>query len=89
MALANRVFVRDQLVVWATPGRRRAVNTFIENGGRIKFDLIGLEQGVEGATTWELRQILGSKRWEKATDFFGNGQELTGAAREEALRPWR
>ncbi len=45
------------------------MDTFIQNGGRIKFDLTGLKQGIEGVTTWELRQILGAKRWEAATDF--------------------
>jgi hypothetical protein len=65
------------------------VDTFIKNGGRIKFDLTGLQQGIEGATTWELRKILGSKLWEAGTDFFRNGKQLTGDALKEALKPWR
>jgi len=65
------------------------VDTFLKNGGRIKFDLTGLQQGIEGATTWELRKILGSKLWEAGTDFFRDGKQLTGAALKEALKPWR
>jgi RHS repeat-associated protein len=68
---------------------KNIVDTFIGNGGRIKFNLTGLEQGIEGATTWELRQILGNKGWEAATDFFRNGERLTGTTLEEAVRPWR
>lgn len=62
---------------------------FIENGGRIKFDLSGLKKGVEGATTWELGQILKNPKWEAATDFFQNGKQLKSPALEEALKPWR
>jgi RHS repeat-associated protein len=65
------------------------VDTFVKNGGRIKFDLTGLEPGKEGATTWELRQILKRKDWEAATDVLREGKQLAGAAREEALQPWR
>ncbi|RKG52236.1 hypothetical protein D7X30_34160 [Corallococcus sp. AB011P] len=66
------------------------VDTFIENGGRIKFDLTGLDPAIKGGVTeWELLQILGTKRWEAATDFFRQGERLTGAALEEALKPWR
>jgi RHS repeat-associated protein len=67
----------------------RIVDTFIQNGGRIKFNLTGLEEGIKGVTTWELSQILGNKRWEAATDFFRNGQRLIGDALKEALKPWR
>ncbi|MEW5885008.1 MAG: hypothetical protein AB1725_12420, partial [Armatimonadota bacterium] len=65
------------------------VNAFVGNGGRIKFDLTGLKPGIEGATSWELRQILGNPQWEVAADFFRNGEQVTGTALEEALKPWR
>ena len=65
------------------------LNTFIENGGRIKFDLTGLSPLQEGMTTWELRGILKSETWTTATDFFLDGRPLTGSKLEAALKPWR
>lgn len=65
------------------------VGAFTENGGRVKFDLTGLETGIEGVTTWELRQVLGNSKWEAATDFFRDGERLSGEALEQAVKPWR
>jgi len=66
-------------------------NTFIKNGGRIAFDLTGLVRDYMefSVTGWELTRILKTKAFEAATDFFRNGERLTGAALEEALKPWR
>jgi hypothetical protein len=63
--------------------------TFISNGGRLKFDLTGILRNTEGMTTFELRTILQSDRLEKATDFFLNGDRLTGAALQSTLAHWR
>ncbi len=67
------------------------VNTFTQNGGRIKFDLTGLVRDYKdfSVTGWELGRILKTKAFEAATDFFRNGERLTGATLEEALKPWR
>ncbi|MCE9671793.1 hypothetical protein LY474_28695 [Myxococcus stipitatus] len=64
------------------------VDTFIENGGRTKFELTGLQHGIEGVTTWELREILGTKLG-SGHRLFRNGERLTGDALEEAVKPWR
>src|SRR5262249_8211591 len=64
-------------------------NKFIDNGGRLKFNLTGLLEGREGVTTAELRRILKIKSLEKATDFFEKGLPLSGPELEERLAPWR
>jgi hypothetical protein len=67
------------------------MDIFIKNDGRIKFNLTGMEGGVESVTSWELRQILSPDRdaWRAVTDFFDEGVELTGQALERRLAPWR
>jgi hypothetical protein len=68
------------------------VDTFIKNGGRIKFNLTGMVGGsrhMKTVTSWELQQILGSNTWRAATDFFDEGVDLTGQALERRLAPWR
>ena len=64
-------------------------DTFINNGGRLKFNLTGIKEGVEGVTTAELRKVLKSPRFEDVTDFFENGKRLTGKALQRRLQPWR
>lgn len=64
------------------------INAFTKGGGRVKFNLTGLNAGIEGVTTWELRQILRNNKWRASTDFFRDGERLTDAALEEALGPW-
>lgn len=63
-------------------------STFVRNGGRIKFNLSGLRSGMEGATTWELRQVLKSARLKGVTDFYLDGKRLTGDALAKALGAW-
>jgi RHS repeat-associated protein len=63
--------------------------TFVDNGGRLKFNLTGIEPGISGATTWELQAILGSGTLRAATDFFRDGAQLAGAELEAALKSWR
>jgi RHS repeat-associated protein len=65
------------------------VDTFIQNGGRIKFNVTGMVGGVESVTSWELQQILRSGTWRAKTDFFENGRQLTGRRLERRLAPWR
>ena len=55
-----------------------------------KLNLTGIKTGLEGVTTWELRQILKSDRLLKTNrDFFENGKRLTGNALQSRLEPWR
>lgn len=63
-------------------------NTFIANGGRLKFDLTGVLTSEEGVTTWELRQILKSPELRAKTDFFRDGHQLTGPQLKAGLKPW-
>lgn len=62
---------------------------FIENGGRIKFNLEGLEPGQTGITTGELQAILKDPLLESNTDFYVGGKLLTGAELASKLKPWR
>ncbi|HWU87107.1 MAG TPA: hypothetical protein VN253_07525 [Kofleriaceae bacterium] len=67
----------------------RITTAFALAGGRIKFNLTALKAGIEGATPWELKQILKSDSLLARTDFYLNGVKLTGKKLEEALKPWR
>ncbi|MEZ4360257.1 MAG: hypothetical protein R3B48_08760 [Kofleriaceae bacterium] len=64
------------------------VDAFVQNGGRIKFNLseLTLESGV---TVFELRHIMSSPKLMAATDFFLDGELLQGAKLEATLKPWR
>lgn len=73
---------------WGTKFHYVLHNT-INKGGRIKFNLTGLDldralgtplvpqPGKLGMTNWELRQIMGNKRFFEATDFYLDGRLLT------------
>jgi RHS repeat-associated protein len=70
--------------------------TFVDNGGRIKFNLTGLDPNYSGpnagrATVRELGRILTDPtgKFFPATDFFLNGQPLQNEALKKALEPWR
>jgi hypothetical protein len=65
------------------------VNAFIENGGRLKFNLDTLDPSFAGVTEWELRTVLSSKKLTNNTDFFQGGRQLSGAALADALRPFK
>lgn len=64
-------------------------STFIDNGGRLKFNLQGMEAGIEGVTTWELRTVLQNEWLLSKTDFYLGDALISGDALTEALRPWR
>ncbi|HEY5814293.1 MAG TPA: RHS repeat-associated core domain-containing protein, partial [Terrimicrobiaceae bacterium] len=63
---------------------------FTKNGGRIKFNLTGMDAKLKDTvTSWELQQILKSDALKSKTDFFENGKKLTGKKLRERLDQWR
>jgi hypothetical protein len=86
----NIPFLADPEVL--IPKLATIARTFIGNGGRIQFNLTGLNpRYVPSVTGDELRTILapGNGDLLRATDFFENGKELLDEAREAALQAWR
>lgn len=67
----------------------KLARAFIENGGRLKFNLEGLESGKAGITTGELRAILKDPYLESHTDFFVDEGPLRGPDLASMLKPWR
>jgi RHS repeat-associated protein len=66
------------------------VNLFTNTGGRIKFNLSGMDARLKDTvTSWELQQILKSDTLMSKTDFFENGKKLTGKKLSERLEQWR
>jgi RHS repeat-associated protein len=65
------------------------VDTFMQNGGRIKFNLSGMVGGLDTVTSWELSEILKNPAWRRMTDFYDQGKKLTGPALTRRLAPWR
>lgn len=66
---------------------------FIANGGRLKFNLTGLDPNFAGAgraTARELGRIVRNPAFESATDFFENGVQITDPATlTQRLAPFR
>lgn len=68
------------------------MDMFIQNGGRIKFNVTGMVGGfikTSEVSDRELREVLKNPAWRRKTDFYDQGKKLTGQALKERLAPWR